>query len=151
MQSCCGWTVVAHLHRKHHLIRSQHTVHEEVMHHIWPSKYLWLCCWWFPTQGAGAGQLCSLEETLLFPLQDECQRGDGCTGSLCLSSVCQKGTMCCHFDFKNQTHAILIYIVDLSDVLLWFQAKVLCCLFFWIKRIITSLLSELFYPSSCYI
>lgn len=47
----------------------------------------------FPTQGAGAGQLRSLEEAVLLPLQDECQRRDRCTGPLCVSSVCQKGSV----------------------------------------------------------
>lgn len=46
----------------------------------------------FSSQGAGAGQLRPLEEAVLLPLQDECQRRDGGPGPLCVSSVCQKGS-----------------------------------------------------------
>lgn len=52
-------------------------------------------CVGFPTQGAGAGQLRSLEEAVLLPLQDECQRRDGRPGPLRVSSVGQKGSASC--------------------------------------------------------
>lgn len=43
-------------------------------------------------QGAGAGQLRSMEEKVLVPLQDERQRWDGRAGPVRVPRVCQKGT-----------------------------------------------------------
>lgn len=48
----------------------------------------------FLLQGTGAGQLCSMEEAVLLPLQNERQRRNWCPGSVCVSRVCQKGTPC---------------------------------------------------------
>lgn len=42
-------------------------------------------------QGAGAGQLRSMEEKVLVPLQDERQRWDGRAGPLRVPRVCQEG------------------------------------------------------------
>lgn len=46
-------------------------------------------------QGTCAGQLCKMEEALLFPVQDERQCRDRGTGPLCVSCVCQKGIVIC--------------------------------------------------------
>lgn len=44
------------------------------------------------SQGAGAGQLRSVEEKVLVPLQDERQRWDGRAGPVRVPRVCQEGT-----------------------------------------------------------
>lgn len=46
-------------------------------------------------QGASAGQLCSMEEKVLLPLQDECQCWDGRPGPVRVPRVCQEGTVAC--------------------------------------------------------
>ena len=60
----------------------------------------------FLFQGAGAGQLRSMEAAILFPLQDERQRWDGCTGPLCVSCIRQKGTAAeLHHDLRIKIHS----------------------------------------------
>lgn len=64
----------------------------------------------FPIQGASAGQFCSMEEKVLFPLQDECQCRDGGPGPLCVSCFCQKGTVWSSWDSQSQWD----FLVDLN-------------------------------------
>ena len=52
--------------------------------------------YYFCSQRAGPGELCVLEEEVVICVQDERQRWDRCTRSMCVSSVCAQGN--CNMD-----------------------------------------------------